>query len=511
MASYIIAGKADDPSYARAEYAAKQVESFCPNIFFKYEMKHPDDWKEFINAVFRKFDFEGYPEDFPGPLVWSHEGQLVGGSAEFVGKVCIEKFGMSSPPSVTDPMFKQIATDNFKQVKTEQYREKRGPSLMELIESSHERASSAGLFQPRRFADRRKCRVQGNSMEVWVSDTLDHERAQFREEFGNGQPARVDARLVVSQVGMEHSHLVVLHPRPIVAKHLVLPLRRDAKDIEGEAGASVELEIPPHNFRARDEEDLSLEDFSAAIEILMSGKGGVATWMGLRGASEYRHPIDTHIEVFPCPVHSTDPDSPLRFPLDLLFERAVKDKVGDLKLLPFRHTFVGFPVPEGAAKPSASELAKAAQKAYETARGSPKKDDSCAVAFSTSWLLIIPLMPPDASSVHHEAWLRMPPPPPCALCGVVICPQVSRSFPEVAGMHDGLDEASAGGDSSDADEGRLRLVTTRAELERIPVGSPEYEMAEREVRISSTILDSPLGILGVWAMPLKKNKTVTSS
>jgi len=504
MASYIIAGKADDPSYARAEYAAKQIESFCPNIFFKYEMKHPDDWKEFINAVFRKYDFEGYAEDFAGPLVWTHEGQLVGGSAEFVGKVCTEKFGMSPPPSVTDPMFKQIATDNFKQVKTEQYRQKRGPSLAELIDSKHANGNAAGLFEPRRFVDRRKCAIQGNSMEVWVSDTLDDERAKCREAFGDGQPARIDARMVVSKVGIDQSHLVMLHPRPLVAKHLVLPLHRQVKDIDTEAGVVVEHEIPPHHFRAQVDEDLSLEDFSAALEV-MTSKAGVATWMGLRGASEYRHPLDTHIQVLPCPVHTTDPDCPLRYPLELLFERAVKDKLSDLKVLPFRHTFVGFPVAEGVGKPSSSELAKIAQKAYETARGTSKKDDSCAVAFSTSWLLLIPMAPPDAATVRHEAWLKMPPPDPCALCGVVICPQVSRSFPEVAGMAGGRDDL--GGEATDAEELRLRLVTTRADLERIPAGTPEHEAAEREVRISSSIVDSPLGILGVWAIPLKKSRT----
>jgi len=78
MVSYIIAGKADDPTFAFAEYAAKMVQQACPNIFFHYEMKHPDEWKDFINAVFRKYDFNGYGENFSGSLVWTHEGELIG-------------------------------------------------------------------------------------------------------------------------------------------------------------------------------------------------------------------------------------------------------------------------------------------------------------------------------------------------------------------------------------------------------------------------------------------------
>ncbi|CAE8591130.1 unnamed protein product, partial [Polarella glacialis] len=115
MSSYIIAGKADDPSFARAEYAAKQVLALYPNIFMRFEMKHPDEWRDFINSICRKYDFAHYPADFSGPLVWTLEGSLIGGSADFVQAVCLEKFGIKDLPSVSDPSFKHMAADNLKQ------------------------------------------------------------------------------------------------------------------------------------------------------------------------------------------------------------------------------------------------------------------------------------------------------------------------------------------------------------------------------------------------------------
>ncbi|CAE8650473.1 unnamed protein product, partial [Polarella glacialis] len=127
----------------------------------------------------------------------------------------------------------------------------------------------------------------------------------------------------------------------------------------------------------------------------------------------------------------------------------------------------------------AQDYGKAALTAYETAVatvGGPSGDRgaSRSLAFTTSWLLVVPLAPPDVSSPRHEAWLNFPPPPPCALCGVVICPPVEKSFPETA----------AGAPIQDG-----QLVSSRAVQEGIPGGSDEYEIAIREVRISSQILE----------------------
>jgi len=485
MASYIIAGKADDPAFARCEFAAKQIAVACPNVFFSFEMKHPDVWKEFIVDVFRRYDFDKYKDDFKGPLVWTHEGNLVGSTVEFVQKVCIEKFGIPDPPPATDPMFKAIASDNLKQVKMQQLRDKQGPPFAEICEAAHDRAQAAGLIEARRYDRQQRLVIGGASMEVWLLGGLAEEQAKIRQEYSEGQPAPIDVGLKVGIVGPEQSHVCLLHPQPLVRRQLVLVPQRH---VEEDQSSPSTVKVPPSKFRANPDEDLGQLDFAAAAEMLTS-VGGVATWSGIRGGSEYRHPLDTHIQVLPFPVHGAGNESPLRYPLELYIDRALRgtDKSQDepsLRFFNFQHVLI--PFPEGT---RAADLHSVMLGAYEDARarssGVAGSGEGILLAFTTSWLLLVPLMPPDVSSAKHEAWLRLPPPPPCALCGVVVCSPLERDFPETAGQS--------------AED--TPLVCTRADQEGIPEGSPEFEAASREVRISTRILDCPAELVGVWARP----------
>jgi len=483
MASYIIAGKADDVSFARAEFAAKQIEASCPNIFFRYEMKHPDHWQQFITSIFRKYDFDGYADDFSGPLVWTHEGELIGGSAEFIQKICHEKFGLPAPPPITDNLFKDIAKDNMKQVKQQQHRELNGPPFGERCETAQKRALAAGLLSSPIWDEEKRLVIQGASMEVWMSSTLGAERDMIRCCFANGESSSIDAGLAVTSVGTEKSHTVLLHPSPLVTKHLVLVPRRFVSESTADGAESQTfLEVPPHGFRNSLENDLGEADFAAAMEV-MTSIGGVACWMGLRGGSEYRVPLDTHLQVLPFPVHHKGEDSPLRYPLELACERALKDGDKALKVFPFQNSFIPIAAESGERKTSA-ELANQALKAFEQVRGKPGKDDAFALAFTTSWLCLMPLVPPQPESARHEAWLQMPPPPPCALCGIVVCPAVAQAFPETATLPQA--------------EG-AQLVSTRAEEEGIPEGTPEFDAANRQIRINTRIAEFPLEIMGVWA------------
>lgn len=526
MASYIIAGKADDPSLARAEFCAKQIEAACPNIYFHFEMKHPDQWKAFINSIFRKYDFTGYSEDFAGPLVWTHEGQLIGGSPEFVQNVYVEKFGLRGAPPVTDPMFKEIAADNLKQVILQLYRDKHGPGFGSRCDAAHEAAVAAGLLEPRAFDEKRRMVVGGANLEVWVPSGLEAERAQIREAYGDGQPELVDAGLAVHNVGLEQSHTVILHPMPIVRRHMVIVPRRliSAEEVsadvaapaaspahsrsEGEEASGVSapasakpMSVPPHGWRSgASQEGLVFEDFRAVSEVLNS-VGGVALWMGLRGATEYRRPLDTHLEVMPFPIHSAGEDSPLRYPLELRIEGSLKAGAG-IDIFPFRHRLVPIvaepsATPRGGGKDggvnagriTAKDLANAQTAAFKEARAA-HPDGSFALAFTNTWMLLVPLEPPEFDTARHEAWLRLPPPPPCCVAGVVITPPACREYPETAGLPGGdlLGERSA-------------LVSTRADEEGIPKDAAEYEEAKREVRVASRLLDSPMEILSIWARP----------
>jgi len=489
MTSYFIAGKADDPSFARAEYVAKQIEVSYPHIFFHYEMKHPDDWKEFISSVFRKYDFDEYPEDYPGPLIWTHEGHLIGGSAEFVQKVCIEKFGMKNPPTVTDPMFKAIAGDNFKTVKVAQHRLRHGPNFSEKCDTRHAEASAAGLLHAPELDQKTAVRL-GVPLEVWTSPSVSEKYAEMQQKYGKGEVAHLDERLLIGTIGQELSHQCVLHHEPIVPKHMALvPSRLVKKPLppeEGDAEAAKALEglveIPPMPYKPTDSvpEDLGIEDFIAAAEVL-SSIGGVAVWMGAEGGAEYRHPLDTHLTVLPFPIRGSESASPLRHPLELHAETALKENQTELKIFPFSHRFM--PINLEGDKPKPSDVGKEMLAAYEKAKGDAK---SCMLAFTSTWLLLVPLSPPtEASGFKHELWLKMPPPPPFALIGVVICPTVEKEWPEIVGL-----EAPG-----------KQLIANRAETEGIPKDSVTYAEAERQVRIVASLTEKPVDILALWAIP----------
>jgi len=524
MASFVIAGKADDPSFARAEYAAGQVQALVPNIYVKLEMKHPDHWKSFINSICRTYDFWSFAEDFSGPLVWTLEGELIGGGADFVQKICLEKFGIPEVPAVTDPVFKEIAAENLKKVKLQLQREQFGPPLPERVTAAHLIAKELELCQPQQLVEQKKIVSSGAALEVWLNPTLllDAENC----EASGASAQRIDARLKICKVGQEESHLAMLHPRPVVPKHIVLVPGRFVEEVteaqlaqeEAKAEESpeaapealpeapqdmqqeqelppappvpskvVQLGIPPHRIRTEPQEDLSLADFTAAMEIL-SQVGGLATWSAIRTGSEYRLPLETHLQVLPFPLGCQGSNQ--RFPLESYLERLQKEKEKEvpdsLPIFPFKHVLMPIPAPAVAdGKASPVEYAKPAALTYDAAllklNGS-RQGGSMLLAFTTSWMLMAELTPPEVGSPEHEVWLRLPPLHPCAFFGFVICPPVEIGFPETAG-------------------GRLsqnKLVSNRAAEEGITEDAPDFEKAKKEVRVSFQIYSRPTETMGYW-------------
>ncbi|CAJ1437294.1 unnamed protein product [Effrenium voratum] len=150
----------------------------------------------------------------------------------------------------------------------------------------------------------------------------------------------------------------------------------------------------------------------------------------------------------------------------------------------FKHVFM--PVPQPAEGGKLAELAKAVSTTYEAAMlklAGIRRGTSRLVAFTGTWVLVVPLNPPQPGTPEHEVWLRLPPLNPCGLCGVVICPLLEQGFPETAGG------TLAG----------QRLVSSRAEEEGIPEDAAEYEAARKEVRISSQIYERHSEITaGTW-------------
>ena len=82
-------------------------------------------------------------------------------------------------------------------------------------------------------------------------------------------------------------------------------MSKSSKSVSCEVRETPTLLVPPHRFGSDASQDLSLQDFTAAAELLLQVPG-VATWSGIRG-TEFRHPLETHLQAiygisWPFPV-----------------------------------------------------------------------------------------------------------------------------------------------------------------------------------------------------------------
>ena len=78
-------------------------------------------------------------------------------------------------------------------------------------------------------------------------------------------------------------------------------MSKSSKSVSCEVRETPTLLVPPHRFGSDASQDLSLQDFTAAAELLLQVPG-VATWSGIRG-TEFRHPLETHLQAISWPFH----------------------------------------------------------------------------------------------------------------------------------------------------------------------------------------------------------------
>ncbi|CAE8642583.1 unnamed protein product, partial [Polarella glacialis] len=201
-----------------------------------------------------------------------------------------------------------------------------GPPLSELCAAASARAEASGLVQAAVFQDRKQLFVGGVCMEVWTNARQLEAAAQMRAAYGDGQAARVDAELEVCSLGQEKSHMVLLHPEPITAKHVVLVLRRHAKEVTvgdeaAEAAAIAQAAADPQASGAEEAEPAAegmvcLEDFVRHVHELMHGDELHAHILAKVAVSATIRPLWPQIcEYLVCkgaiPLQGTAPKGPL--------------------------------------------------------------------------------------------------------------------------------------------------------------------------------------------------------
>eukprot|EP00164_Ancoracysta_twista_P007263 GFYU01010275.1.p1 GENE.GFYU01010275.1~~GFYU01010275.1.p1 ORF type:complete len:395 (+),score=111.48 GFYU01010275.1:261-1445(+) len=80
MTSIVVAGRADDPRFAQAEYLARYVEASMPHFKVEVRMHHPEDWPDELQHACL---MQGFAHR-ESPLIWEGAGRYIGGLNEFM-------------------------------------------------------------------------------------------------------------------------------------------------------------------------------------------------------------------------------------------------------------------------------------------------------------------------------------------------------------------------------------------------------------------------------------------
>ncbi|CAK6448144.1 unnamed protein product [Pipistrellus nathusii] len=112
MAKFVLAGRADDPYYAKAELLADYLQKNLPDFHIYKITQHPHDWEEWLKDVCEKNKWSHKSS----PIIWRElldrggKGLLLGGYNEFLEHAQLY-YGVTS--SMTSELMKAIALENM--------------------------------------------------------------------------------------------------------------------------------------------------------------------------------------------------------------------------------------------------------------------------------------------------------------------------------------------------------------------------------------------------------------
>jgi len=444
---YVIAGRANDTSAARAEFMGKQIEKKIPNTSVKVDFRHPDEWPEFLANVLRQFDFTGFPLDFPGPLIWTPNGDLIGSTTEFFETVYTKKFGLKSAEAeqpCDSPLYVEIAKRNMAEVLEAEKRRREGPTFAEKYHQKVADTASSCTplpdLQTKEVLDARGPCMFLISVSEDLRATYHRQRVDAR--MFEDMHLRLSKEFLFTIAGAELSHLCLVHPYPKFSGQAMLIPQRWVQILSSEDVVSsvVTEEV---DVKARREE-LDALDYSAIADTLQNLPDGVCTFQRIVNGEEFRHQFDTHIQLFHAP----------NYPTKNLYQR--KAALQKTHLEPHDGSEDGI------------------KSAVERGMEAMNIDGNYTVLVASSWALVAKIRSPE-SAFDRNVWELLPPMPPCCYLGVLVAPALETHWPETSGTL------------------QARLVMSRGEVEEIDL--PE---AMAEPRISRRIFDAPIDLLGLW-------------
>ncbi|KAI8851160.1 hypothetical protein BC829DRAFT_387473 [Chytridium lagenaria] len=92
MAEIVLAGRADDAEFAKAEAMAYHLAHNLPDYKVEVIMKTPDEWEDYRDIVYeenrwgerRASDREIKPIDSLQQMIWRKSGELIGNTSDFL-------------------------------------------------------------------------------------------------------------------------------------------------------------------------------------------------------------------------------------------------------------------------------------------------------------------------------------------------------------------------------------------------------------------------------------------
>eukprot|EP01116_Phalansterium_solitarium_P022763 TRINITY_DN7639_c0_g1_i2.p1 TRINITY_DN7639_c0_g1~~TRINITY_DN7639_c0_g1_i2.p1 ORF type:complete len:377 (-),score=88.48 TRINITY_DN7639_c0_g1_i2:268-1398(-) len=102
---YKIAGRSDDPGFAKALRIAETLASSLKHFAYERQMIHPDDWDSFLQKLNETYGFKHKGS----PVVWTYTNEYIGGALDFEA-MAIRKY--NCPFQLARPFLEKVAVEN---------------------------------------------------------------------------------------------------------------------------------------------------------------------------------------------------------------------------------------------------------------------------------------------------------------------------------------------------------------------------------------------------------------
>ncbi|KAI8818573.1 uncharacterized protein EV422DRAFT_537543 [Fimicolochytrium jonesii] len=121
MAHFVIAGKADDIEFAKAEVLAHRLLTNLPDFHADFILKHPREWDAFVEATVTQNHWTHRlardrtlktPKNLP-QLIWRESGELIGNTKDFLD---LMKATYDQDLDVNDIELRRIAEENMSEL-----------------------------------------------------------------------------------------------------------------------------------------------------------------------------------------------------------------------------------------------------------------------------------------------------------------------------------------------------------------------------------------------------------